>query len=1036
PAFLCAQNNRIRLESLPLDDGLSYQSVYALYQDSRGYLWIGTISGLIRYDGRNNTVFRHEPENPHSLSHDDVVAIYEDEFKKIWIGTYGGGLNRYNPETGVFTRYLNDSTDTKSISDNVILSITGDKNGRLWIGTRTGGINVLNITLPDSGFTRFTRDPKKPRRTAPQAPQKLYTSSDGRIWIGAFGRGLVTYDQSENGFRYFPLTRNSGDTVRFYNAYDIVEINNLLWISTDVGLKTFDLKVDQWIESTFPTKATCDSLSAFRLAVDRINNVLWVGSSGKGLFKFDFNSNTISQNKNHWSYAPYALKTDMVTALLVDQSSMLWVATANGALQKNAPDFYKFDRLTDLFDHISGEMYVNAILPDSSSVWIGHHGGLVRINKKSIETWEDIFPASHQSIRSVTALWKDSDGALWVGTTTAGLIRIKNRIKTTFLISPKENTSYSFPISSIIRDKKGQLWVGTIDGGLNLFDEIDKSFIRYDPANSIMKSASVSCLYESSDSTMWVGTYGGLLQISQEGPWKYFTHDLKNPMSISHNYVYSVFCDQNGRTWVGTNNGLCYKEKNSDDFKVLNQKNGLPSDVIVGILGSSGGKIWVSTHNGISSFDPNQPTSFRNYDKYDGLPGNMFNIGAAIQSRDGTLWFGSIQGAVCFKSDQLRDNLFEPQVQIVQAKKFNQIISIDSDLIRLNYDENYLSISFSAMDFFAPNKNQYQYRLEPLEKAWHYAGNKGEAQYTDLAPGSYTLTVRATNRDGIWSSQIGAVQVIIRPPFWKTRSFLFLVAMTAFLLIWFVHRSMTKRAVDKSLEMERIRLTERERMREQISKDFHDELGHKLTKITLFSELSQRALHDNKTDSEKFLRKVADTSTSLSVTTRDFIWALDPGKDSLYDVIVNLRDFGFDLVQDTEIVFEVGGLTEQLDRIRLTMEWRRHLTLIFKEAMNNALKHAKAKHIRLRVIIEGIHFAIHLTDDGTGFSQESTRSTRNGLKNMQERAQKLYGLLSIESSESAGTHISFTGLLPTIDAEARNSQEKRDWITTIKGWFV
>jgi signal transduction histidine kinase len=263
---------------------------------------------------------------------------------------------------------------------------------------------------------------------------------------------------------------------------------------------------------------------------------------------------------------------------------------------------------------------------------------------------------------------------------------------------------------------------------------------------------------------------------------------------------------------------------------------------------------------------------------------------------------------------------------------------------------------------------------------------------------------------------------------------MFVVLVVTALIAWAAYKISIRRKIQHALTLERVRTSERDRMREQISKDFHDELGHKLTKISLFSELSRRAIKKDPEESSAFLEKVTEASSSLSVNTRDFIWVLDPGKDTLYDVIVNLRDFAYDLYEKTGVDFRLQGMTESLERVRLSMDWRRHLTLIFKEALTNVLKHAHAKQVNLLVIANNGKIVITLQDNGKGFDTHVTDLNRNGLRNIRERTKRLGGNISIESRNEKGTMIRFEGDLILTDPTP--SPSRLSWISAVKSWFI
>lgn len=1032
-----AQQKPIRLESLSLDDGISYQTVYAIHQDSRGFLWIGTMSGLVRYDGYRNTVFRHDPAIPGTLSHDDIVSIFEDSKKKLWIGTYGGGLNRYDPDTQSFERFVHDSLDSSSLNGEIVWSIGEDDEGKIWVGTQGEGLNVLDPSRPNLGFSHYRRDQADPSHSAPLAVQKIHKSRDGKIWFGTFGRGLCEFLREGRTFTYYPMISRTGDTIQNYQVFDIAEIGGELWLATNLGLKIWNQKHKIWSER-IPT--SCDKILSSgigKICMDPSGR-LWIGTFGQGLLRVDTVSWTVAQTKRNFA-DPFSLKSDVVTALFQDQSGLMWVGTASGGLQKNTPDHYKFGSIANdptQFGTLSDDN-INTLLVTGAGIWVGSNAGLDLIRRDgSIE--KKIHHQIDQNVQStfaVTALWQDPDGSVWAGSFSRGLFHQQSGRWKNYRMLQKDTSPLSDKrISAIHRDRTGTLWIGTFGGGLHQLNEQDDRFICYDRDNSALPNNDILCMTETSDSSVWVGTYGGLLRIPRHGSWKLYRKDATTGFNLPDNYVYALTEDRLGKLWIGTNRGLCYFDFKTGQFHAFYQKNGLPSDVISGIVEDASGMLWISTQKGISRFDYKQML-FRNYDRSDGLVSNMFNRGVCAKDANGKIYFGGIGGVNVVDPKRIHDNEFAPQVQVVGFRKFDVPMAFrPGETTELTYDDNFFTIAFSSMDFYAPEKNKFQFRLEPLEKSWRPAGLHNEASYTNIEPGTYIFHVRGSNRDGYWSPHEASLTIIIHPPFWKTKLFIIVMTVIMILIIWAAYKTSTRRKIQHALALERVRISERDNMREQISKDFHDELGHKLTKISLFSELSRRAMKKDLEESSVFLEKVTEASSSLSVNTRDFIWVLDPGKDTLYDVIVNLRDFAYELFDKTGIEFRLHGMTESLEHVRLSMDWRRHLTLIFKEALTNILKHAHAKKVTLYVNAEGEKIEISLQDDGRGFETHSTDESRNGLRNMRARAKRLRGNIFINSSLENGTCIRFEGNLKLPDSHQKKI--RRDWIHTVRSWFV
>src|SRR5690606_32466628 len=278
----------------------------------------------------------------------------------------------------------------------------------------------------------------------------------------------------------------------------------------------------------------------------------------------------------------------------------------------------------------------------------------------------------------------------------------------------------------------------------------------------------------------------------------------------------------------------------------------------------------------------------------------------------------------------------------------------------LSYNQNFLTFDFVALDYTNKNKIKYEYKLEGFEADWVQTAGRRFASYTNLPPGEYTFRVKGSNSAEVWNKEGASFKFIIYPPFWQTWWFYILAAAALVSLIIFIHKY--------RLRMKLKRLYEIETVRKKIADDFHDELGHKLTKISLYSELMRKDLNGSLKEAGDYLKKINDAANSLFDDTKDFIWSLDPVKDSLYDLSVYLKDFGDELFDKTEIAFRVIEIPVELSQINLLMEWKRQLILIFKEAMHNCLRHSSSKNVKLAVSVNEDIIEITLTDDGQGFA--------------------------------------------------------------------
>ncbi len=375
--------------------------------------------------------------------------------------------------------------------------------------------------------------------------------------------------------------------------------------------------------------------------------------------------------------------------------------------------------------------------------------------------------------------------------------------------------------------------------------------------------------------------------------------------------------------------------------------------------------------------------------------------GHSATTDDGTFIFGGVDGATEFHPDSLDESTFNAPVVLTGFNIFDEPAELERSIssteeITLSYRDNYFSFEFASLDFSKPDRNRYSYILEGLDREWTNAGTRRFAGYTNVGAGKYVFKVRGTNGDGVWSDEVASIRIIITPPFWKRWWFITLAALvlTGGIVILITYRVRQLLAI--------------ERLRSKIAADLHDDIGAGLTEISIMGEVITRKLPpESKGLVTPEIERIGTTSRHLIDSMSDIVWLVNPRRDSLYDLISRLGDSFKETIHATDIHFNTQNL-ESLKNVRLSMEYRQNLFLIFKEALNNSLKYSGAKEISLKVELSGKNLVMQLVDDGNGFVIDEARDG-NGLRNMKERAERIKGTLTVGSSPGEGTSVIFKG---------------------------
>ncbi|MGH7491025.1 MAG: sensor histidine kinase [bacterium] len=1070
PYSTSAQSS-LRFERLSLEQGAAFDLAYCILQDRTGFMWFGTMYGLVKYDGRRHTVYKHDPADTNSISFNDIIALYEDRIGHLWLGTWGGGLNRFDPATEKFTRFVHDPVDTNSVRDNIVWAICEDRAGNMWVGTQSGldkldfEAEIVSSATPAAKFLHYRLPPENTRRAGAYAIRALLVDDDNRIWIGTAAGGLFCLTV-KNGREHLQHYRNDEMDPASLSAHEITALHRdqkaNLWIGTANGLNklialpgTDAVVVFQRFKhaANNPFSLSHNHISA--LAEDARNDgTLWIGTV-RGLNRFDHETQTFARFK-HEPVGPYSSRSNSVAALCVDRSRVLWVADYYGGVHKAdlRGAAFSHDRHGPGNEAGLSAGAVRAFYQDrSGTTWIGTFGGGLNVVSASDQDDSHVgarsgfvssrqyahYRADDQSPRGlrsnlITALAGEASGHIWVGTHGGGLTQIDaERRMATYQHHPADNTSLSSNnVLCLLLDRAGDLWIGT-DNGLNQFNRARQHFARYSHAPDQPQSLSdhvVHTIFEDRQGDLWLGTYRGLNRFDRQTlTFHHYRHRLRDPHSLSNDYVYAIHEDRAGDLWVGTSDGLNRFDRATGSFRSYKEKEGLPNGVICGIQEDDRGRLWMSTYKGLCCFDP-QSGVCKNYDTVDGLQSNMFCPGASYRNQEGVMYFGGANGYNYFQPQAIHPYDFVPPVVLTAVKVFAKTIApvprASAPLI-LPHDQNFFTFEFAALSFAQPENNLYAYRLEGVDHDWIHAGTRNLASYAGVQPGRYLFRFKGASHDGAWNEKETTLALVITPPFWRTWWFYTLEAGALALMLLAWHRKRLARERARVVEIERIKSTERirsiqeveqarreerERVRKKIAADFHDESGHKLTKISLLCGVLQSNLRAGALEIDGYLERIMKAAASLHRDISDFIWSLDPAQNTLHDAALILKEFGDKLFEHTGMRFDMPGLSPELEHALLPMEIRQNFTCIFKEGMNNVLKHNRTacKYVTFMIARDNGHFTARLTDDGQGFDPENC-VCGHGLRNMRERAAAVGGKLEILSTPGKGTTIQFTGFL-------------------------
>lgn len=815
-----ADKPALQFERITSKEGLAHSSVTAITQDREGYMWIGTVGGLHRYDGNNFLVFNPEKNNPASISNSHIQTLLIDHENNLWIGTLGGGLNRYNRKQENFSQFINVPDDNSSLSSNDVYAICEDEEYNLWIGTYGGGLNLYN---KDNGtFIRYDlgKEASSEQKTIWNSIRAMITLNDHEIMIGLDKGGIVVFDtKSRKVTRRYMNNPDDSSSVSDNTINTFFKNGNKIIVGTWYGgLNEFDINEKSFLRfmNNPQNPHSVSSNIVVSLCVDQRGG-LWAGTWNKGLNYRPPGESRFYDFTNDREDAA-SITANAVLAIYEDRQGIIWIGTRAG-LNKIQPYRNEFNHIhhhPKIENSLSGNN-VRAFAEDKKgNIWIGTRGeGLNKLEVSSGKITKIIHHLNdHKSLpnNAILSLYADED-FLWIGTEGSGLIRM-NTITNKFEDFSKYFNERSNAVFDIDKDEEGNIWFSTWGDGVNSFNPVTKAVKNYPIDELELNSNAVISLLVEKD-TVWVGSFErGLIRINRKTGEKIYYKNNDNKQISRQWSVHYIFRASGGNLWIGTESGgLISFNTNNGTFKAYTKEDGLINNIVNGIEEDNNRNLWLTTYGGISKFDP-QKEQFTNFDNQDGLQNEFFDLGTILKSQSGMLFTGGSNGITCFYPDSIKVTPYNLPVLLTGLNIYNKRITEASNKynpatpqspseIFLNYNDRIISFEFNVFDYLNRDKIKYAHMLEGVDIEWVYTEfNQQFASYSNLSPGEYNFYVKATNNYGEWSKEYLIAKVNVKPAYWQTILFKIIIILFIITLIVLFIKSREKEQIKQQKQLE------------------------------------------------------------------------------------------------------------------------------------------------------------------------------------------------------------------------------------------
>lgn len=995
-----------------VEDGLSQGSVMSIVQDRRGFIWIGTLDGLNRFDGIEFRTYRHDPADPSSLSSSTIGPMLVDGDGMLWIGT-AVGLDRYDPARDGFVRHRIPFGGAQTHRSAPVSAIAETRDGtgrRLWVAA--GNLFFLDDAL--DSLVASTAMEAQSDSFPDRSVATLHADRDAYLWVGSY-TWLFRFDPRTGGIDHVQRFAGSG------HAVSVTGHEGTYLVGTPRGVFTYDIGT---------RRSELISRSVPKTFLEDRSGRLWIGTDA-GLELIERVDGGVRRRVlfRHDEASPEGLSNNVVTDLYEDASGAVWIGTLDGLnrVDDYTPRFEIYRSRLGGSDGL-GYDFVLPIMEDrDGGIWLGTLGDGIWVLPDGATKWNHYggSPGTRGMCGgNIRSLMQDRTGRVWAG--TDGGLAIHDPASARFTCIPIRKSDSQNPswVEALCESRDGVIWLGANNVGLIGFDprlgrldSLQQSrVIPLEGDTTQGNSVMFNTLIEDRSGNLWAGTEFGLVGIDPAtGSYVRYTHDAGDSATISHNSVWAILEDSSDTPhvlWVGTSDGLNRFDVRNGSFRRYDAQEGFPSSFVYAIVRDDSGRLWLSTNHGLTRFDDRMPAGrkFRNFDVADGLPGNEFNRRSACRLRNGEILFGGTRGVVRFNPIGVRDNPHPPRVIITSFQKFGKRVLFDRDVseveqIELRHYEDVFSFEFTALSFPQASKNLYRYKLEGFDRDWSPPGTRRFAGYTHLDPGEYVFRVRGANNDGVWNEAGASVRLIIHPPYWQAWWFRSL----AFVLVAGVAAGFYRYRVSRLRQAERLQrrfsaqlIASQEQERSRIAGELHDDLMQSLLVAKNRALMGLRKSGD-RPSVERELKEIEEAMTHAVDEVRGIAHKLRPYQVDRLGLTRSLQSLVGELNEATTTTF--GLAAESIDA-EFTAEESILVYRIIQEATNNILKHSGGANASIAVTRSAGSVSLRIVDDGKGFATGGMTNAGFGLRGIAERVRMLNGSLVIDSAPGRGTTLS------------------------------